>query len=46
MLLVPKSYTEYHFLKKESPRMASGPIGSVRSVEGHVSDYYLTVKRT
>ena len=26
--LVPRSYTEYHFRKKASPRMAKGPTGS------------------
>ncbi len=31
-LLVPKSYTEYHFLKKASPRMARGPAGSGMSM--------------
>jgi hypothetical protein len=26
--LLPRSYTEYHFLRKASPRMARGPAGS------------------
>ena len=32
-LSVPRSYTEYHFLKKASPRIANGPTGSGKSAD-------------
>lgn len=31
-LLVPRSYTEYHLRKNESPRMARGPAGAGMSM--------------
>lgn len=37
ILLVPRSYTEYHFLRKASPKMARGPAGSGKSIPNFVS---------